>query len=79
MRREPALPFTAASSAITMAVSAWQSARRGMRCSCDPSQPIGEPTTFDFGFFANSKVMGLDAQPLAAPLATDQVFELRKR
>jgi uncharacterized protein (UPF0210 family) len=44
-----------------------------------PGKRLGEPTTFDFGFFANSKVMALEAQPLAAPLSNDQVFELRKR
>ncbi len=44
-----------------------------------PGASVGEPTTFDFGYFANSRVMALDAEPLSAPLATDQVFELRKR
>jgi uncharacterized protein (UPF0210 family) len=44
-----------------------------------PGAAVGEPTTFDFGYFANSRVMALDALPLTAPLGSAQVFELRKR
>ncbi len=44
-----------------------------------PGKRVGEPTTFDFGYFANSKVMALDAQPLSGPLGGDQVFGLRER
>ncbi len=44
-----------------------------------PGASVGEPTTFDFGYFANSRVMPLEAQALSAPLGMDQVFELRKR
>ncbi len=44
-----------------------------------PGKEAGEPTTFDFGYFANSRVMSLGAQPLSAPLASNQRFELRKR
>lgn len=44
-----------------------------------PGKRLGDPTAFDFGFFANSKVMALDAEPLTSPLSGDQVFELRKR
>jgi uncharacterized protein (UPF0210 family) len=44
-----------------------------------PGKRAGEPTQFDFGFFRNSKVMGLDAGPLRGALGKDQVFELRKR
>ncbi len=44
-----------------------------------PGAEVGDPTKFDFGYFANSRVMSLNAEPLAPPLSTDQVFELRKR
>ena len=44
-----------------------------------PGKRAGEPTTFDFGFFANSKVMALQAAPLTGALAGRQGFELRKR
>jgi uncharacterized protein (UPF0210 family) len=44
-----------------------------------PGKRLGDPTAFDFGFFSNSKVMALDAQPLHSPLANNQVFDLRKR
>ena len=44
-----------------------------------PGKRPGEPTRFDFGYFANSRVMALDAGDLSAPLANDQSFELRSR
>ncbi len=44
-----------------------------------PGKKAGEPTAFDFGFFANSRVMALDAEPLSGALKNDQVFGLRKR
>ena len=44
-----------------------------------PGKRAGEPTTFDFGFFANSKVMALQSEPLSAPLASPQMLQLRKR
>ncbi len=44
-----------------------------------PGKHAGETTNFSFGFFANSKVMALESQPLSGPLGKDQVFELRKR
>ncbi len=44
-----------------------------------PGKRAGDPTTFDFGFFANSKVMALQSEPLSAPLSLPQVLQLRKR
>ncbi len=44
-----------------------------------PGKRAGEPTTFDFGFFANSKVMSLEAAPLLSPMNQPQIFELKKR
>ncbi|HEX8993203.1 MAG TPA: DUF711 family protein [Anaerolineales bacterium] len=44
-----------------------------------PGKRVGDETHFDFGFFANSKVMALESMPLAAPLANDQRFALHKR
>jgi uncharacterized protein (UPF0210 family) len=44
-----------------------------------PGKKAGEPTSFDFGFFANSKVMSLDAMPLNSSLAGDEIFSLQSR
>ena len=44
-----------------------------------PGKKAGDPTTFDFGFFANSNVMALDAEPLSFPMNGREVIELRKR
>ncbi len=44
-----------------------------------PGKRVGDETHFDFGFFANSRVMALDSLPLSAPLANDQRFDLHKR
>ncbi|MBI3158967.1 MAG: DUF711 family protein [Chloroflexi bacterium] len=44
-----------------------------------PGKRAGEPTTFEFDFFANSRVMALDAAPLAGPLMGDESFVLRPR
>jgi uncharacterized protein (UPF0210 family) len=44
-----------------------------------PGKKAGEPTAFDFGFFANSKVMSLDARPLNSSLAGDEIFSLQSR
>ncbi len=44
-----------------------------------PGKKVGEPTSFDFGFFANSKVMALDAEPLSSPMNGGEVIEIRKR
>jgi uncharacterized protein (UPF0210 family) len=44
-----------------------------------PNKKAGDPTSFDFGFFANSKVMALDAEPLSFPLNSKEVIQIRKR
>ena len=44
-----------------------------------PNKKAGDPTSFDFGFFANSKVMALDAEPLSFPMNGKEVIELRER
>ncbi len=44
-----------------------------------PGKKAGEPTSFDFGFFANSKVMALEAVPLLPPMDQPQILQLRKR
>ena len=41
-----------------------------------PGKKAGDATTFDFGFFANSKVMALDAEPLQSPLSDNQIISL---
>ncbi|HEX2697964.1 MAG TPA: DUF711 family protein [Anaerolineales bacterium] len=44
-----------------------------------PGKKAGDPTTFDFGFFANSKVMALESEPLSSPLGGNEVFQIQKR
>jgi uncharacterized protein (UPF0210 family) len=44
-----------------------------------PGKKVGDVTTFDFGFFANSRVMKLDAEPLSAPLISDALIPLSPR
>ena len=44
-----------------------------------PGKKAGDPTAFDFGFFANSRVMALEAETLSGALGSNQVFGLRKR
>jgi hypothetical protein len=44
-----------------------------------PGKKAGEMTSFDFPFFANSRVMALDAEPLQGPLARDENFTLQTR
>lgn len=44
-----------------------------------PGKAAGDPTGFDFAFFANSRVMRLDAQPLTGPLAGDESFSVQPR
>jgi uncharacterized protein (UPF0210 family) len=44
-----------------------------------PNKKAGDPTNFDFGFFANSKVMALGAEPLSFPMNGKEVIEIRKR
>ena len=44
-----------------------------------PGKKAGDPTSFDFGYFANSRVMALAAEPLVKGLAQDDQFTLNKR
>jgi uncharacterized protein len=44
-----------------------------------PGKKAGEPTEFDFAFFANSRLMALEAQPLTKHLAGDETFKLVPR
>ena len=44
-----------------------------------PGKKAGDETNFDFGFFANSKVMKLDSLPLTAPLNGRETFRIKKR
>jgi uncharacterized protein (UPF0210 family) len=41
-----------------------------------PGKRAGDATEFDFGFFANSRVMALDSAPLNLPLGGDESFFL---
>ena len=44
-----------------------------------PGKKAGEPTSFDFGFFANSKVMALEATPLSSALSGRETVQINKR
>jgi uncharacterized protein (UPF0210 family) len=44
-----------------------------------PGKKTGDVTNFDFGFFANSKVMALDSKPLNSALAGDETFSIQSR
>lgn len=44
-----------------------------------PGKQAGDPTGFDFAFFANSKVMSLEAQPLTGALAGAGTLDLGHR
>ncbi|MBI1793504.1 MAG: DUF711 family protein [Chloroflexi bacterium] len=44
-----------------------------------PGKKAGDATNFDFGFFANSKVMALDAMPLISSLGGDETFSIQSR
>ncbi|MEP7134113.1 MAG: DUF711 family protein [Chloroflexota bacterium] len=44
-----------------------------------PGKKAGDETNFDFGFFANSKVMKLESLPLTSPLNSNETFEIKKR
>lgn len=41
-----------------------------------PGKKAGEPTDFDFAFFANSRVMALEAEPVKGHFAGDDVFKI---
>ncbi len=44
-----------------------------------PGKKAGDITTFDFGFFSNSKVMRLESEPLTGPLAGNETINLSAR
>ena len=44
-----------------------------------PGKQAGDSTEFDFAFFANSKVMALDSEPLNLPLGAEVSFSLNKK
>jgi uncharacterized protein (UPF0210 family) len=44
-----------------------------------PGKKAGEPTSFDFGFFANSKVMALEAEALSGVLHGRETIQIMKR
>jgi uncharacterized protein (UPF0210 family) len=44
-----------------------------------PGKQAGDVTNFDFDYFANSRVMSIEAQPLSGALNTNETFELRPR
>jgi uncharacterized protein (UPF0210 family) len=44
-----------------------------------PGKKAGDETNFDFGFFANSKIMALDSAGLNFPFNGNEVLQIRKR
>lgn len=44
-----------------------------------PGKQAGDTTSFDFGYFANSRVMALKAEPLVNALGGSETFQLRAR
>ncbi|MCC6297733.1 MAG: DUF711 family protein [Anaerolineales bacterium] len=44
-----------------------------------PGKKAGDQTSFDFGFFANSKVMKLDSAGLNPPFDQNEILQIRKR
>lgn len=44
-----------------------------------PGKQAGDPTDFDFAFFANSKVMDLEAENLGAALLENNIIQLQPR
>jgi len=44
-----------------------------------PGKKAGDDTNFDFAFFAQSKVMNLESEPLNSPLKGNEVLKLDKR
>jgi len=44
-----------------------------------PGKRAGDATEFDFGFFANSRVMALDSAPLNLPLGGNESFMLKEK
>jgi uncharacterized protein (UPF0210 family) len=44
-----------------------------------PGKKAGDETSFDFGFFANSKVMKLESEPLNSPFINADTFSINKK
>jgi uncharacterized protein (UPF0210 family) len=44
-----------------------------------PGKQAGDATSFDFGFFANSRVLALEARPLGKALGGEETFSLQSR
>ena len=44
-----------------------------------PGKKAGDETNFDFSFFAQSKVMALDSEPLNSPFNQKEVLQIQKR
>jgi hypothetical protein len=44
-----------------------------------PGKAAGDPTDFDFAFFANSRVLALEAKPLTGHLTGDESFSIAPR
>lgn len=44
-----------------------------------PGKSAGDPTGFDFEFFANSKVMALEAEPLTGLLSGDEIINIQPK
>lgn len=44
-----------------------------------PGKKAGDETNFDFGFFANSRVMALDSSGLNSPFNQKEVLQIKKR
>jgi uncharacterized protein (UPF0210 family) len=44
-----------------------------------PGKKAGDPTGFDFAFFANSKVMALEAEKLGDGFSGSEIIQLQAR
>jgi len=44
-----------------------------------PGKKAGDATNFDFGFFANGKIMNLEAEPLSGPLSGVEEIKIQSR
>ena len=44
-----------------------------------PGKQAGDATDFDFAYFANSRVMALEARPLSGAFRSSEIFELHAR
>jgi len=44
-----------------------------------PGKKAGDETNFDFSFFAQSKIMSLDAVPLVSPFTSEETLKIQKR